>query len=272
MIGRVHCRFACSYRCASVLNLAALITVFHSLLAPPPIALSCGTHRESPLRTERSTAFIPGEPLSMFAVLLENTGLFQQDRLPCAARPNPFFTRRCETVRPRCLSGTEIRRVHVSEHQFAAVRVRLFLNSAAISERPLVWVCNLKSCARGVRRQTPPAFRSPRCAATRERARYIRRRDRNREKRKARSELIHRNSARGEHLRVGETIRERISGLLHRCRTSFSDVVSADRNRIPARHFPCGELNHVGEKAQRRFDRENRFVLCLDFFEDVRLN
>src|SRR6266850_5350038 len=70
-------------------------------------------------------------------------------------------------------------------------------------------------------------------------------------KRKARSKLIHRNSARGEHLRVGETIRERISGLLHRCRTSFSNVVSADRNRIPTRHFLCGELNHVGKKTQR---------------------
>ncbi len=30
-----------------------------------------------------------------------------------------------------------------------AVRVRLFLNSAAINERPLVCVCNLNSCALG---------------------------------------------------------------------------------------------------------------------------
>ena len=59
---------------------------------------------------------------------------------------------------------------------------------------------------------------------------------------------------------------------MYRRRTGFADVVTADGNWIPARHFLRGELNHVGEKAQRGFDRENGFVLCLDFFEDVRLN
>ena len=59
---------------------------------------------------------------------------------------------------------------------------------------------------------------------------------------------------------------------MHRRRTGFTDVVTADGNWIPARHFLRGELNHVGEKTQRGFDRENGFVLRLDFFEDVRLN
>src|SRR5947208_1827728 len=64
--------------------------------------------------------------------------------------------------------------------------------------------------------------------------------------RKPRAELIDRDSARDEHFCVSESVRERISGLLHRRRTGFADVITTDRNWIPARHFACGELNHVG--------------------------
>ena len=69
--------------------------------------------------------------------------------------------------------------------------------------------------------------------------------------RKPRPELIDRDSARGEHLDVGKTVRERVSRLLHRRRAGLGDVIAADRDRIPARHLRGGELDHVGEKAQR---------------------
>ena len=90
--------------------------------------------------------------------------------------------------------------------------------------------------------------------------------------RKARPELIDRDSARGEHFRVSKAVRERVGGLLHRRRSGLADVITADRDRIPARHFAGGELHHVGEKSERRLDRENRFVLRLDFLENVGLN
>src|SRR6266576_2963972 len=90
--------------------------------------------------------------------------------------------------------------------------------------------------------------------------------------RESRAELIDRDSARGEHFCVSESVRERISGLLHRRRTGFADVVAADRNWIPARHFARGELHHVSKKMQRRFDGKYRFVLRLDLLENVGLN
>ena len=60
--------------------------------------------------------------------------------------------------------------------------------------------------------------------------------------------------------------------MLHRRRAGFANVVTADRDRIPTRHFARGELDHVGEESERRLDRKNRFVLRLNFFEDVGLN
>jgi hypothetical protein len=90
--------------------------------------------------------------------------------------------------------------------------------------------------------------------------------------RKPRTELIDRNSARGEHLHVCESIRERVSGLLYRRRPSLADVIAADRNRIPARHFARGEFHHIGEKPQRRLNRKNGFVLRLDFLKNVGLD
>ena len=90
--------------------------------------------------------------------------------------------------------------------------------------------------------------------------------------RKARSKLIDRNPAPGEHFRVSEPIRKCVSGLLNRRGAGFADVITANRDRIPARQFARGEFDHVGEKTQRRFDWKNRFVLGLDFLENVGLN
>src|ERR1700730_1961436 len=57
---------------------------------------------------------------------------------------------------------------------------------------------------------------------------------------KPRPELIDRNSPRSEHLRVSESIRERVGGLLHRRRGGFADVITTDRDRIPERDFARG--------------------------------
>ena len=88
-----------------------------------------------------------------------------------------------------------------------AVRVRLFLNSAAINERPLVCVCNLNSCARRTRAEHVAHPDRP------DAARHTRERDvfgvesAIEKERKARPELIDRDSARSEHFRVSKTVR-----------------------------------------------------------------
>ena len=49
-------------------------------------------------------------------------------------------------------------------------------------------------------------------------------------------------------------------------------MITADRNRIPARHVRSCPFNHVAKKTQRRFCRKNRFVLRLHFLENIGLN
>ena len=83
---------------------------------------------------------------------------------------------------------------------------------------------------------------------------------------------IHGHAARRQHLGIGKTVRKRVGGLLHRRRSGFADVITADRDRIPAWHVARGEFHHVAEKTQRRLDRENGFVLRLHFLEDIGLN
>src|SRR6202011_810111 len=88
----------------------------------------------------------------------------------------------------------------------------------------------------------------------------------------SRAELVDRHTARGEHFRVSESVRKRVSSLLNRSRPGFANVIAADRNRIPTRHVFRGPLDHVAEKPKRRFGWEDRFVLRLDFLENVGLN
>src|SRR5438105_4884910 len=81
--------------------------------------------------------------------------------------------------------------------------------------------------------------------------------------RKPRRELIDRDTPSIQHLGVSETIRERVCSLLHRRRACLADVITTDRNRIPARHVRRCPFDHVAKKTERCFRRKNRFVLRL---------
>ena len=89
---------------------------------------------------------------------------------------------------------------------------------------------------------------------------------------KPRAETIHVEAALAEEFDVGEAVRERVGGLLHGRRAGLGDVIAADRNGIPARHFLHRVFDHVGEESERGFEWKNDFVLRLHFLEDVGLD
>ena len=90
--------------------------------------------------------------------------------------------------------------------------------------------------------------------------------------RQARPESLHLQAAVTKQFDVGESIGESVGCLLNRGRAGLGDVVTADRDGIPPRQVRGGVFNHVGEKAQRRLDREDNFILRLDLLENVGLD
>src|SRR6185369_8814805 len=64
-----------------------------------------------------------------------------------------------------------------------------------------------------------------------------------------RSEGVDREPARGRRLDVGDAVREREGELLYGRRARLTDVVAADRHRVPARHLPGAEVDHVDDDA-----------------------
>ena len=73
-------------------------------------------------------------------------------------------------------------------------------------------------------------------------------------------------------LDVGEAVLQRERELLLRRRARLADVVAGDRDRVPARHSPGAELDHVGHEPHRRVDREAPLLLRDVLLEDVRLD
>src|ERR1700730_18033607 len=133
-------------------------------------------------------------------------------------------------------------RVHVSEHQFRGGAREVVLEfrrdqRATAGLRVQLEHLSARSGAEGVAHPNGP-----------DPSRYTRQRDvfdveaAIEKEGKARTELLDRDSTRREHLRVSESVRERVSGWLHRSRAGFTDVITADRDRIPAGHFAGGEL------------------------------
>ena len=73
-------------------------------------------------------------------------------------------------------------------------------------------------------------------------------------------------------LDVGEAVLERERELLLRRRAGLADVVAGDRDRVPARHAPRAELDHVGHEPHRRVDREAPLLLGDVLLQDVGLD
>jgi hypothetical protein len=73
-------------------------------------------------------------------------------------------------------------------------------------------------------------------------------------------------------LDVGEAVLEGEGELLLRGRSRLANVVSGDRDRVPARH-PLGRpLDHVADQSHRRLDREAPLLLGDVLLEDVGLD
>src|SRR5207244_3232346 len=195
----------------------------------------------------------------------------EQNRLAMRGEPNPFFAQ-CGGRLMRAVGVPRIGRIHVSEYQFRRGSGEIIFKLRGDERSPAgLGVQFVKLCLRS---GTKDFAHSNRPNASRDA------RERNvfnveaaiEKEREPRPELIDRNSASSEHLRVSEPVRERVRGLLHRRRTGFAHVITANPDRIPARHFAGGELHHVGQKTQRRFDWKSRFVLRLDFLKNIGLD
>ena len=92
------------------------------------------------------------------------------------------------------------------------------------------------------------------------------------EERQPRRERVHVEPALERLLDVGEAVLERERQLLLGRRAGLADVVAGDRDRVPARHPLGAELDHVGDQAHGRVDREAPLLLGDVLLEDVRLD
>ena len=91
-------------------------------------------------------------------------------------------------------------------------------------------------------------------------------------KREARRECVDVHAPLDRALDVRKAVLERERELLLGRRAGFADVVAGDRDRVPARHLLRAPLDHVGDQAHRRLDREAPFLLGDVLLEDVRLD
>ena len=66
---------------------------------------------------------------------------------------------------------------------------------------------------------------------------------------KTRAEAVDVQPARAKQFHIGEPVGQRVSRLLDRRRAGLGNVVAANRDWIPTRHLPGGELHHVRQKA-----------------------
>src|SRR5882757_9086614 len=137
-----------------------------------------------------------------------------------------------------------------------AVRTMLLSGCCAVSDTPAVWVwkriCQLLGLfAPNVSRISRA---QPRGAVLGDLLEEVDLRVE--EERQARREVIDVEAARDGLLDVGEAVLERERELLLRRRARLADVVSGDRDRMPARHVSRAPLDHVAAEAHRRVDRE----------------
>ena len=70
-------------------------------------------------------------------------------------------------------------------------------------------------------------------------------------------------------LDVGHPVGDRERELLDRGRAGLTDVVAADRDRVPAGHLAGPEFDRVGDEPHRLLRREQEFLLGDEFLEDV---
>jgi hypothetical protein len=92
------------------------------------------------------------------------------------------------------------------------------------------------------------------------------------EERKPLAELVRRKARIDGRLAVGDSIREREGELLNRCRSGLADVVTGDRDRVPARQ-PLGAVGEqIGGQPHRGPRREDVVAAGDVLLEDVVLH
>src|SRR5208282_5742213 len=92
------------------------------------------------------------------------------------------------------------------------------------------------------------------------------------EERKARREIIYRQTPPDGLFDVADAVGYRERQLLHGGRACLADVVAGDRHRVPARNFARAELDHVRHHSNRRTRRRNPFLLRDKLLEHVVLD
>ena len=84
-----------------------------------------------------------------------------------------------------------------------------------------------------------------------------------------RSEAIHRKTGLDPLLHVRQSIVQGKGQLLGRGRTGLPNVVAADTDRVPFGYVRRAVRHRVGDETERRFGREQPFLLGDIFFQDV---
>ena len=92
------------------------------------------------------------------------------------------------------------------------------------------------------------------------------------EERQARCKRVHVQSSRRRTLDIFEAVGQGECQLLDSCRTCFSNVISADRDRIPSRCVLCGPLEQIYNDLYRRLHRIEPGMLGHVFLQDVVLD
>ena len=138
-----------------------------------------------------------------------------------------------------------------------ATRTMLLSGCCAVSVLPAVCVWKRSCCARGLvapkRSCMMPRPQPPRGAELRDLLEEVV--VRVEEEREPRPERVDVEAGVARRLHVGDRVGERERHFLHRRRARLANVVAADRDRVPLRHFALAEREDVGDDAQRRLRR-----------------
>src|SRR5690606_33540685 len=92
------------------------------------------------------------------------------------------------------------------------------------------------------------------------------------EKGHARSKLVYLETSLQRRPYISLCIGQRKPYFLGGCRTSFADVITAHRNRVPLRNFCPAEGKNISDKSQGRFRRVDIGAAGDILFKDVILN
>ncbi len=179
--------------------------------------------------------------------------------------------------RQRLVERIRVQRVGAAEHRgerLQAVRTTLLYGCCAVSETPAVWVWKRsfhdRSSFAPKRSRITSAQISPGGAELGDLLEEVA--VRVEEERDARRELVDVEPGVDAVLHVLDAVAQRERQFLQRRRARLADVIPADRDRVPPRHFLRAEREDVGDQPHRLARRVDVFLLRDELLEDVVLD